>query len=182
MTNSLSTHDSRIFPSENSIQPIHISTPNAQSSGSNIYTGGSRQQCDLYRAQYNDDYGIMSQHRGESDGRQLSFIVAKIGKMESEIQELRRTVISLMQTMIPTPTYSEAVNRKKKTLQLLQSHSHRCFCLRRPECRIFPRMRHTLTIGRVLFRKMPPQETPKAIPVIISQGSKQTQIWGANSG
>ena len=91
------TEDSRIFPSENSIQPIHISTPNAQSSGSNVYTGGSRQQCDLYRAQSNDDYGIMNQQRGESDGRQLSFLVAKIGKMESEIQELRRTVIGLMQ-------------------------------------------------------------------------------------
>ena len=76
------TEDSRIFPSENSIQPIHISTPNAQSSGSNVYTGGSRQQFDLYRAQSNDDYGIMNQQRGESDGRQLSFLVAKIGKME----------------------------------------------------------------------------------------------------
>ena len=82
------TEDSRIFPSENSIQPIHISTPNAQSSGSNVYNGGSRQQCDLYRAQYNDDYGIMNQQRGESNGRQISFLVAKIGKMESEIQEL----------------------------------------------------------------------------------------------
>ena len=118
------TEDSRIFPSENSIQPIHISTPNAKSSGSNVYTGESRQECDLYRAQSNDDYGIMNQQRGESDGRQLSFLVAKIGKMESEIQELRRTVISLMQAMIPTPTYSEAVNRKK-ALQLLHSHSHR---------------------------------------------------------
>ena len=32
------SEDSRIFPSENSTQPIHISTPNAQSSGSNVYT------------------------------------------------------------------------------------------------------------------------------------------------
>ena len=54
------TEDGRIFPGENSIQPIHISTPNAQSSSSNVYTGGNRQQCDLYRAQSNDDYGIMN--------------------------------------------------------------------------------------------------------------------------
>ena len=31
------------------------------------------------------------------------------------------------------------------------------------------------------IQKIPPQETPKAIPVIISQGSKQTQVR-ANSG
>ena len=74
------TEDSRIFPSENSIRPIHISTPNAQSSSSIVYTGGSCQQGELYRAQLyrlnNDDYGIMNQQRDECDGRQLSFLVS----------------------------------------------------------------------------------------------------------
>ena len=170
------TEDSRIFPSENSIQPIHISTPNAQSSGSNVYTGGSRQQCDLYRAQY---YRIMNQQRGESDGRQISFLVAKIGKMESEIQELRRTVISLMQTMIPTPTYSETVNRKNSTATT-QSQSP---LILSEETRMsnFPQDATHTNNRSSSIQKIPPQETPKAIPVIISQGSKQTQLR-ANSG
>ena len=173
------TEDSRIFPSENRIQPIHISTPNAQSSRSNVCTEGRRQQCDLYRVQYNDDYGIMNQQRGESDGRQLSFLVAKIGKMESEIQELRRTVISLMQTMIPTPTYSEAVNRKNYTATT-QSQSP---LILSEETRMpnFPKDATHTNNRSSSIQKIPPQETPKAIPVIISQGSKQTQVR-ANSG
>ena len=98
----------------------------------------------------------MNQQRGESDGRQLSFLVAKIGKMESEIQELRRTVISLMQTMIPAPTYSEAVNRKNSTAT---TQSPLIFSeeTRMPN---FPQDATHTNNRSSSIQKIPPQETP----------------------
>ena len=120
----------------------------------------------------------MNQQRGESDGRQLSFLVAKIGNIESEIQ--RRTVISLMQTMIPTPTYSEAVNRKQNSTATTQSQSP---LILSEETRMpnFPQDATHTNNRSSSIQEIPPQETPKAIPVIISQGSKQTQVR-ANRG
>ena len=95
--------------------------------------------------------------------------------MESEIQELRRAVISLMQTMSPTPTYSEAVNRSNSTVttqsQLPLISSEEKF----PQDAIHTNNRSSF------MREIPPQETPQAIPVIIRHGSNKTQVR-ANSG
>ena len=84
-----------------------------------------------------------------------------------------------MQTMIPTPTYSEAVNRKKLysyytvtvTVDFFGGDKNAEFS---------QDVTHTNNQSRSI-QKIPPQETPKAIPVIISQGSKQTQVR-ENSG
>ena len=91
--------------------------------------------------------------------------------MESEIHELRRTVISLMQTMIPTPTYSETVSRRNTTEcpQLPPNSSEGA------RMSTFQHDARNTSNRSNSVQEIPPQETPKTISVIISRGSNVPQ-------
>ena len=86
--------------------------------------------------------------------------------MESEIHELRCTVISLMQTLIPTPTYSETVSRRNST-EGTQSSPNSLEGARMPDISNINRSNSV--------QEIPPQETPRPIPVIVSRGSNVPQ-------
>ena len=109
----LNAEDSRIFSSERCIQPLHVSTPNTQSSISKTYPGGYHQQVDVYGAQAGLDYCMMALQRGESNGRQLTFLISRIENMEKEIQFETHCYHS-DGNMIKTPT--ETVNRNTTTV------------------------------------------------------------------
>ena len=64
-TSSVTLEDSHIFSSGNYIQPIHVSTPNAQSSSPNSYARGVKSSD---TPTYRDDYGIINQQRCANDG------------------------------------------------------------------------------------------------------------------
>ena len=165
-TSSVTLEDSHIFSSGNYIQPIHVSTPNAQSSSPNSYARGVKSSD---TPTYRDDYGIINQQRCENDGRQLSFLVSKIEKMETEIQELRRSVINLMETMIKKPTYSEAVNRSETSVGTRsQPTSGVSKGVRRPNSSQDAEETNSLSIPA---QKTQRQEMPQPIPVIINHGS-----------
>ena len=168
-SNVASPNGSRILPSENYIQPIHVSTPNARPSNPNAFVG-MRKQGDLLQVNseiMNGDFSTVNQQHSSNVAQQVSFLVSKIRRMESEIHELCRTVISLMQTMIPTPTYSETVCRRTTTEcpQLPPNSSEGA------RVSTFQHDARNTSNRSNSVQEIPPQETPKTIPVIISRGS-----------
>ena len=167
-SNVASPNGSRILPSENYIQPIHVSTPNARLSNPNAFVG-MRNQGDMFQVQsdiINGDLSNKNQQQGSNVAQQVSFLVSKIGRMESEIHELRRTVISLMQTLITTPTYSETVSRRNST-EGTQSSPNSLEGARMPDISNINRSNSV--------QEIPPEEPPRPIPVIVSRGSNVPQ-------
>ena len=102
-----------------------------------------------------------------TDGNCLT--VSNIEKMETEIQELRRSVINLMETIIKKPTYSEAVNRSETSVATRsQPTSGVSKDVRRQNS---PQDAVETNILSIPAQKTQQQEIPQPIPVIINHGS-----------
>ena len=99
----------------------------------------------------------------------MSFLVSKIEKMETEIQDLRRSVIILMETMIKKPTYLEAVNRSETSVATRsQPTTGESKDVRRPNS---PQNAVETNILSIPAQKTQQQEIPQPIPVIINHRS-----------
>ena len=91
--------------------------------------------------------------------------------METEIQELRRSIINLMKTIIKKPTYSEDVNRIETSVATRSQPTPGVSKdVRRPNLP-HDAVETNSCILSIPAQKTQQQEIPQPIPVIINHGS-----------
>ena len=158
------------------IRPLHVSTPNAQSSNLKPKEGGNEGPT-LQRIQVNKlaeaNSGLVLRQHGESqssNGRQLSLLISKVGKMETELRDLKHTVINMMVNLTKPRLYAETVSDSSvERVSQAQSQSVS------PESTV-DHMRKTGTSNTpqyvsINFHPNSSYEIPQSIPVIINHGN-----------
>ena len=170
------TEDIQIMSGINCIRPLHVSTPNAHSSDLNPKEGGNEGPT-LQRIQVNklaeDNSGLVLRQHGESqssNGRHLSLLISKVGKMETELRDLKQTVIKMMENLTKPRLYAETVSDSSvERVSQAQSQSVS------PESTV-DHMRKTGTSNTpqdvsINFQPNSSYEIPQSIPVIINHGN-----------
>ena len=177
------TEDIQILSGINCIRPLHVSTPNAQSSILNPKEGGN-EGITLQRIQLNklaednsglaeDNSGLVLRQHGESqssNGRQLSLLISKAGKMETELRGLKHTVINMMENLTKPRLYAKTVSDASvERVSQAQSQSVS------PESTV-DHIRKTGTSNTpqdvsINFQPNSSYEIPQSIPVIITHGN-----------